>query len=51
MNKDEYYMNIAMAVRKKANCMGRKVGAVIVASKSRNRVLLPDAMRSINQIR
>ena len=30
MNKDEYYMNIAMAVRKKANCMGRKVGAIIV---------------------
>jgi dCMP deaminase len=30
MNKDEYYMNIAMAVRKKANCMGRRVGAVIV---------------------
>ena len=30
MNRDEYYMNIAMAVRKKANCMGRKVGAIIV---------------------
>lgn len=30
MDKDQYYMNIAMAVRKKANCMGRKVGAVIV---------------------
>src|SRR2546422_1101536 len=30
MNRDEYYMNIAMAVRKKANCLGRKVGAVIV---------------------
>jgi dCMP deaminase len=30
MNNNEYYMNIAMAVRKKANCMGRKVGAVIV---------------------
>ena len=30
MNRDQYYMNIAMAVRKKANCMGRKVGAVIV---------------------
>ncbi len=30
MNRDEYYMNIAMAVRKKANCLGRRVGAVIV---------------------
>lgn len=30
MNRDQYYMNIAMAVRKKANCVGRKVGAVIV---------------------
>jgi dCMP deaminase len=30
MNRDEYYMNIAIAVRKKANCLGRKVGAVIV---------------------
>jgi len=30
MNWDEYYMSIAMAVRKKANCLGRKVGAVIV---------------------
>jgi len=30
MTRDEYYMNIAMAVRKKANCLGRKVGAVIV---------------------
>ena len=30
MNNDEYYMNIAMAVRKKANCMRRKIGAVIV---------------------
>ena len=30
MNKDEYYTNIAIAVRKKANCMGRKVGAIIV---------------------
>jgi dCMP deaminase len=28
--KDEYYMGIAIAVRKKANCMGRKVGAIIV---------------------
>lgn len=30
MDNDEYYMNIAMAVRKKANCLGRRVGAVIV---------------------
>jgi dCMP deaminase len=30
MTKDEYYMGIAIAVRKKANCLGRKVGAVIV---------------------
>ena len=30
MDRDKYYMNIAMAVRKKANCVGRKVGAVIV---------------------
>jgi dCMP deaminase len=27
---DEYYMNIAIAVRKKANCLGRKVGAILV---------------------
>ncbi len=30
MDRDEYYMNIAIAVREKANCTGRKVGAVIV---------------------
>jgi dCMP deaminase len=30
MKTDEYYMNIAMAVRKEANCMGRRVGAVLV---------------------
>jgi len=30
MERDQYYMNIAIAVRKKANCLGRKVGAVIV---------------------
>jgi dCMP deaminase len=30
MDRHEYYMNIAMAVRKKANCLGRKVGAVLV---------------------
>jgi dCMP deaminase len=34
---DEYYMNIAMAVREKANCLGRKVGTVIVKE---NRVIL-----------
>ncbi len=27
---DEYYMNMAIAVRKRANCLGRRVGAVIV---------------------
>jgi dCMP deaminase len=30
LTRDEYCMNIAMAVRKKANCLGRRVGAVIV---------------------
>ena len=30
MDKHSYYMTIAMAVRKKANCLGRRVGAVIV---------------------
>jgi dCMP deaminase len=30
MDKDEYFMNIAKAVRQNANCMGRKVGAVVV---------------------
>jgi dCMP deaminase len=30
MTRDEYYMTIAMAVRKKANCLGRRVGAVMV---------------------
>jgi dCMP deaminase len=30
ITQDEYYMNIAIAVRKKANCLGRRVGAVIV---------------------
>jgi len=27
---DEYYMTIAVAVRQKANCKGRKVGALLV---------------------
>lgn len=30
MDRHEYYMNIAVAVRKKGNCLGRKVGAVLV---------------------
>jgi dCMP deaminase len=30
LSKDDYYMGIAIAVRKKANCLGRKVGAIIV---------------------
>lgn len=30
MEREQYYMNIAVAVRKKANCLGRKVGAVMV---------------------
>ena len=30
MDKHSYYMTIAMAVRENANCLGRKVGAVIV---------------------
>src|SRR5258708_4893090 len=30
MERDAYYMNIAIAVRKKANCLGRRVGAIIV---------------------
>jgi dCMP deaminase len=30
MNKDEYYIGIAFAVRRKANCLGRRVGAIIV---------------------
>lgn len=30
LSKHKYYMGIAIAVRKKANCLGRKVGAIIV---------------------
>jgi len=30
MSKNDYYMGIAIAVRKKANCLGRKVVAIIV---------------------
>ncbi len=30
MDKHSYYMTIAIAVRENANCLGRKVGAVIV---------------------
>ena len=36
MEFDEYYMGIAMAVRKRANCLGRKVGSVLVKE---NRVI------------
>lgn len=30
MNWNDYYMKIAIAVRDKANCLGRKVGAILV---------------------
>ncbi len=33
---DEYYMQIAIAVREKANCLGRRVGAVLVLN---NRII------------
>ena len=36
ITRDDYYMGIAMAVRKKANCMGRRVGAVVVKN---NRII------------
>lgn len=29
-DRDSYYMDIAVAVRRRANCLGRRVGAVIV---------------------
>ncbi|MGH7502201.1 MAG: deoxycytidylate deaminase [Longimicrobiales bacterium] len=29
-NRSEYYMGIAMAVRKRANCLGSRVGSVLV---------------------
>ena len=45
MNRDEYYMNIAMAVRKKANCLGRKVGAVIVRENRIGSSLLATTVR------
>ena len=32
-DRDEYFMGIAMAVRRRANCMGNRVGAVIVRDK------------------
>jgi dCMP deaminase len=35
-SRDEYYMGIAVAVREKANCLGSRVGAVIVRD---NRVI------------
>lgn len=36
LEPDEYFMHIAMAVRKRANCRGNRVGAVIVVE---NRLL------------
>jgi dCMP deaminase len=30
ISTEKYYMNIAIAVRKKANCLGRRVGAILV---------------------
>lgn len=36
MKREVYYMNVAIAVRKKANCLGRKVGAIIV---KQNRII------------
>jgi dCMP deaminase len=29
-DRDEYYMGIAMAVRRRANCLGNRVGAILV---------------------
>ena len=29
-NRIEYYMGIAMAVRRRANCLGNRVGAILV---------------------
>lgn len=29
-SKDEYYMGVALAVRERANCRGRKIGAVLM---------------------
>lgn len=36
METDAYYLNIAIAVREKANCKGRRVGAVLVKN---NRII------------
>jgi len=36
ITRDDYYMGIAMAVRRKANCLGRRVGAVVVKN---NRII------------
>ena len=36
ITKDDYYMGIAMSVRRKANCLGRRVGAVVVKN---NRII------------
>ena len=29
-NRDDYYMGIALAVRRRANCLGNRVGAILV---------------------
>ena len=48
-DKDDYYMGIAKAVRARANCLGKKVGAVIVVE---DRIVstgyngTPDAMKN-----
>ena len=50
---DEYYMGIAFAVREKANCLGNRVGAVIVKD---NRVVstgyngVPEGMKNCLRI-
>ena len=36
VSRHQYYMGIAIAVRKKANCLGRKIGAIIVKA---NRII------------
>lgn len=36
---DEYYMTIAMAVRRRANCTGNRVGAILVSSGHGGRVI------------
>src|SRR5260370_31233639 len=52
LTNDEYYMSIAMTVRKKANCLGRKVGAVLVRE---NRIIstgyngTPEGMKNCSE--